>query len=277
MRTSAQLRGAATAWGALSLTGLVFALATFPYGLLRSYSDERAEPEPYISAPPVNAPVEAPPAPERVAGVASPASQTEIWFSSSRRLVRLGGIYPVRPDDPNFLANNQYVYGQVLSGEIECVERTDGETFRCQNTKGEDIAALLVRHGLASRREIAPVTAGTEEPLDSVAPQAAPGDVGLLEARDVRWRRRPDERDFERHYPRAALEASLSGRVVLDCLIQDGGALSCSVAEEEPTGAGFAEAAHQLSREFRAGSRTEDGQRSAGRRVRLALAFRPGE
>jgi hypothetical protein len=251
---------------------------TFPHGLLRSFSSEPSQSEPYISAPAVeSAPiVEVPPDPERIAGVGSPASQTEVWFSGSRRLVRLGGIYPIRPDDPHFLANNQYAYNQVFAGEIECVESANGETFRCQNTKGEDIANLLVNAGLASFREIVPGAATDSQATDTLASSSeTSGGATPLEVSSIRWRSRPNERDFARLYPPEALRANQPGRVVLDCLIRQDGALSCSAAEEDPTGAGFADAAIALSGDFRASSRAEDGQRTAGRSVRLTLVFRP--
>jgi hypothetical protein len=278
MRTSAQLRGAATAWGAMSFAALLVAIATFPYGLLRSYSSQPPAPETYAPAPIASPPVEAPPEPARVAGVAAPASQTEIWFSGAQRLVRLGGIYPIRPDDPSFLANNQYAYDRIFSGQIECVETANGGSFRCQNSKGEDVANLLVNEGLASYREVA-ASAAPESVSTSAAVSFgdALASATPIEVSNIRWRRRPGERDFARRYPRAALEANQIGRVTMNCLIQQGGSLNCSVAEEEPAGAGFGQAAQELSEEFRAGARAEDGQRTAGRSVRLTMAFQPDD
>lgn len=278
MRSSAQLRGAATAWGAVACAALFVAVATFPYGVLRSASRYTQAAATYAT-PPQNEIVEAPPEqpPDQVVGVAVPSSQTEIWFADSNRLIRLGGIYPIRPEDTSFLANNRSAYAQIFSGQtLQCVTSNSGETFRCQNAKGEDVANILVSRGLASYREVAATnTVSAAVPVSSQ--NTAMGPEQFLEASNIRWRRRPSERDFARRYPHAALEAGQGGRVVLSCLIQQGGDLSCEVSEEEPSDAGFGEAARELSGEFRAAPRTEDGLQTAGRHVRLSLVFRPGD
>lgn len=90
---------------------------------------------------------------------------------------------------------------------------------------------------------------------------------------EVVWARRPSARDYNRFYPRRALDAGQSGRVVLDCTANARGALSCSVAEESPPGWGFGEAALRIARQSRIEPQMSDGTSAAGQRVRMPLAF----
>jgi TonB family protein len=95
-----------------------------------------------------------------------------------------------------------------------------------------------------------------------------------LELSDVRWARAPNARDFARFYPHRALEQGRSGRVVLDCVAAASGALDCSVAEENPVGWGFGDAAISIARQARIEPTTPDGRSVAGAHVRVPLAFR---
>ena len=106
-------------------------------------------------------------------------------------------------------------------------------------------------------------------------PDATPApDVTLSE---VQWIRRPNARDFARFYPDRALSAGQSGRVVLDCVANSRGNLNCSVAQEDPPGWGFGQAAIRISRQARVDRTTTDGSSVEGRHVELPLAFRAGD
>ncbi len=90
------------------------------------------------------------------------------------------------------------------------------------------------------------------------------------------WLERPNGRDFQREYPERALEREREGRVVLDCVVNASGRISCSVASEDPTGWGFGPAALRISRSFRMAPATSDGSPTDGGRVRVPIAFRLG-
>ena len=90
----------------------------------------------------------------------------------------------------------------------------------------------------------------------------------------VRWIREPNARDFARFYPERALDQGRSGRVVLDCVVGGNGRLDCSVADENPPGWGFGEAAVSIARQTRIDPTGPDGRSVAGEHLRLPLAFR---
>lgn len=107
-------------------------------------------------------------------------------------------------------------------------------------------------------------------------PPYAPPDDGTPRLQNVVWIERPSGGDFARYYPTLAMEASQSGDVVLDCLIETGGLLSCNLVSEAPEGWEFGAAALSLSRQFRAGPQTRDGVATAGGRVIIPIHFRLG-
>lgn len=115
-----------------------------------------------------------------------------------------------------------------------------------------------------------------DESDDVVAEAPPPPSSGTLEMSQVNWLREPNARDFARYYPNDALDNGRSGRVVLDCEIGGGGRLDCSVANESPGGNGFGQAAINISRQVRVAPTLPDGSPSAGRRMRMPLAFRAG-
>src|SRR5262245_9193093 len=90
------------------------------------------------------------------------------------------------------------------------------------------------------------------------------------------WLQRPSGQDFNRYYPPRAMEREQEGRVVLDCLVDAGGRISCSVISEDPTGWGFGDAAVRISRNFRAAAQTSDGRPTSGGRTRVPITFRLG-
>jgi TonB family protein len=104
----------------------------------------------------------------------------------------------------------------------------------------------------------------------------APAPTWGLEISDVNWVREPSSRDFARYFPRRALDQGVSGRVTLDCVIAGNGRLDCSVAQESPSGYGFADAALSIARQARVRPTLPDGSSAAGRHLRLPLSFRAG-
>lgn len=89
------------------------------------------------------------------------------------------------------------------------------------------------------------------------------------------WRRMPSGDDLAREMPQRAIDAGVSGRVVLSCTIVGGGRVSCSVESEEPRGYGFGEAALRASRNFRMDTKMADGRGTQGMQVRIPVRFAP--
>jgi periplasmic protein TonB len=85
---------------------------------------------------------------------------------------------------------------------------------------------------------------------------------------------RPNARDFARYFPPRALDRGVSGRVVLDCLVDAGGRLACSVESETPTGWGFGDASLRAAQHFRVAAATADGRPTSDGRLRVPLTWR---
>ncbi|MBL8542232.1 MAG: TonB family protein [Hyphomonadaceae bacterium] len=94
---------------------------------------------------------------------------------------------------------------------------------------------------------------------------------------DVPFSQRPSASDYSRYYPRRARYNNIDGRVTLACIVQRNLRLDCSVAEENPPGQGFGEAALRIARRFRAQSQFPDGRSTVGAQVSMPMAFRAAE
>lgn len=81
---------------------------------------------------------------------------------------------------------------------------------------------------------------------------AAPMTAAPASAQDilpVPWaERQPTIADYRSTYPQQALRDGLEGQVRLACTLTEDRALDCAVQSETPAGAGFGDAALQLSR-----------------------------
>ncbi len=108
----------------------------------------------------------------------------------------------------------------------------------------------------------------------AVDPPPAPPTPAVLTG--MVWLQRPSSQDFNRYYPQRALDREQEGRVVLDCLVDANGRISCTVASEDPSGWGFGVAALRISRNFRAAAQTSDGRPTSGGRTRVPISFRLG-
>lgn len=114
-------------------------------------------------------------------------------------------------------------------------------------------------------------------PLDPDAPPQTTTivfqDAGPSEITNPRWLRQP--RDLARYYPPRALAREIPAVVSLDCLVDVGGALHCSVLSETPSGWGFGEAALRISRDYRMVPAMRGGQAVEGRyRMRVPFEVR---
>jgi hypothetical protein len=92
---------------------------------------------------------------------------------------------------------------------------------------------------------------------------------------DPIWTARPSARRFARFFPHEALIRGVDGLAVLDCLVVDGGRVSCRVSGEGPNGWGFGAAALRIAEDFRV-SQGGDGTPAAGRRIRVPIRFHVG-
>lgn len=89
----------------------------------------------------------------------------------------------------------------------------------------------------------------------------------------AQWISRPTAQSFDEFYPFAARNANIEGRAALDCLVNADGSLRCLVADENPIGADFGQAALHIAQSFRV-LRDAGGASAVGKRVRIPITFR---
>jgi TonB family protein len=116
------------------------------------------------------------------------------------------------------------------------------------------------------------LSAAASEGADRAA--TAPPESAPTGPSHVVWDRGPTQADYERFYPKRALERTMAGDVELSCVISEAGKLDCKVSKESPGGWGFGPAALQMSKLFRAGPRMDDGRPSASEVLTLPITFR---
>jgi hypothetical protein len=118
--------------------------------------------------------------------------------------------------------------------------------------------------------------ATAQGPAATKGPEQAPGEVAqtLPEPRVV-WDP-PTTRSLAELYPTQLTRHRPSGRVEMDCVIEEGGAPNCTVTRETPLDYGFGVAALRASALFRATPMLSDGTTpSVGMQTRLIINF-PG-
>lgn len=107
----------------------------------------------------------------------------------------------------------------------------------------------------------------------SILGSATPQQAQRPPAGTVVWTQRPSSRRISDLYPRSALNDGVGGRVVLDCRVLGNLSVSCSVASETPSGAGFGRAALSAASSYRARATLSDGSSSVGSTTRIAVNF----
>lgn len=88
------------------------------------------------------------------------------------------------------------------------------------------------------------------------------------------WVRLPTPAEVRLVFPKAAWDAQLDGRAVIECKVSSSGHLfACVVLNEAPMGKGFGDAALRLSKIFLMRPYTRDGVPVAGGRLRVPLVM----
>lgn len=91
-----------------------------------------------------------------------------------------------------------------------------------------------------------------------------------------RWQGRPSPVDVFRAYPEAARRIGSVGNVIVECEIKARGELrGCTVFQEDPTGAGFGDAALSLAPKFKLDGVDGYGLKVEGRRIRIPIRLSP--
>lgn len=119
-------------------------------------------------------------------------------------------------------------------------------------------------------------------PLPPLASDEAPRFTEVLGAvsapgptiTDPSWIERPRVSDYERFFPRRALDRGVSGAVMLDCLVDAIGRVSCAVVSEDPPNWGFGEASLRAAALFRMAPASRDGQPTGGGLVQIPMRWR---
>jgi TonB family protein len=193
------------------------------------------------------------------------AAQTEAVWIEAPSVADVAAAYPAK-------ARAASVGGQV---NLTCTLNREGRPHDCavlgEKPSGYGFgfaARKLAEHlrsgdgGLAGKEVQIPVTFAVDL-LKGEAPTVT----------KPTWATLPSAEDFQATFPKAENGIN-SVRVVLNCTVQPGGALSdCAVGSEEPTGHGFGQAALALAPKFRVGPWTADGQPTAGARMRLPIRY----
>ena len=87
------------------------------------------------------------------------------------------------------------------------------------------------------------------------------------------WAAVPTAEDFQATFPKTQNGVN-HVRVVLGCTVGANGALGgCSVAQEDPPGQGYGDGALALASKFRVGPWSQDGEPTAGARIRLPIRY----
>jgi hypothetical protein len=123
------------------------------------------------------------------------------------------------------------------------------------------LAAALVAPCAAARADQATPDPASPPPINGIVPWGK-----------VVWLHRPDGDAMEEVYPRAAMEAHMSARVALECVIDAQGGFGPCVIASRAKGWGFDQAAAALLPKFKVATEI-DGQSIVGRKLLFSIAF----
>ena len=88
------------------------------------------------------------------------------------------------------------------------------------------------------------------------------------------WSKVPNAEEMVRAYPAAAAKANLAGSGIIECTVASDGALKdCVVADENPTGQGFGQAAVSVAPMFTLPTKSPSGASTVGRTVKVPIRW----
>ena len=135
---------------------------------------------------------------------------------------------------------------------------------------------------IASVGESAPHAAPAIASIQDSAPAFAPPElVPLLSSSPTPvyaaavWVQQPDAATIERYYPARAAARNISGKAVLDCLVNADGSFHCAVGSEEPGNWGFGAAAMEVARHFLVAEKAANGMSAVDGRLSIPITFAP--
>lgn len=202
------------------------------------------------------APITAEPVPRRLAALIRPARKVH---AAAPPVIKSAPVYP-------FIA-----LSIAASALIACIVATPNfmpaPTREVASASDSEILAL---HIPGSKR-IAPLSTPAASSLDLVPLKASPAPVFA----DAVWVEQPDARTIERYYPARAVANNVSGKAVLDCLVNVDGTFDCEIGSEEPSNWGFGAAAIEVAKYFLVAEKAVNGMRTADGRITVPVTFAP--
>ena len=117
-----------------------------------------------------------------------------------------------------------------------------------------------------------PLTPTSATTTEAERPHIGPtAPTGPVEVTRPRWLEQP--RNLARYYPPRAIERSIEGDVVLNCLVRVSGLLDCEVVSESPDGWGLSQAALRIAGAYRMSPATR-GRVAVEGRYTMLVPFR---
>jgi hypothetical protein len=163
--------------------------------------------------------------------------------------------------------------GTNAKADLSCTVDRHGHLGDCAviEERPSGMAVATAAKKLAAQLKIA-ASNGTEVRVTlAFTPEMLKGAEGF--AGNPTWAALPASADFQAAFPKS-VGGPNTARVVLDCVVADGGALSaCKVESEDPAGQGLGAGALGLAPKFRVGLLTVEGAPTVGAHVRVPIRY----
>jgi TonB family protein len=205
--------------------------------------------------------------------VGVPTMLGRVPFTQTPTYADVAAVYPAKNKAKNLSGK----------GTMRCVVGAEGKISSCsvqsEVPAGSDFGNAALK--LADKfRAPARGPAGKDTQHDfiiiSVVFPEGMGDGSALFISKPVWETTPQGQAFAAAFgPKAQAAGLTEGHAVLTCTISATGALTdCGVKSETPAGAGFGDAALQVSRSFQMRPWTPEGQAMVGRKINLPLGYK---